>query len=49
MTLNELTVEVYRDPNFTGYASKTVLRAGDQATPLAFPDVTVEVAELLKR
>ena len=49
VNLNELTVEIYREPNFTGYGSKTVLRAGDQAKPQAFPDVTVDVAELLKR
>ena len=49
VNLNDLTVEVYREPNFTGYASKTILQAGDQAKPLAFPDVAVDVAELLKR
>jgi len=49
VNLNELTVEVYREPNFTGYASKTILRAGDLATPLAFADTSVDVAELLKR
>lgn len=49
VNLNELTVEVYREPNFTGYAAKTILRPGDQAKPLAFPDVAVDVAELLKR
>jgi Uma2 family endonuclease len=49
VNLNELTIEVYREPNFTGYASKTVLRAGEQAKPLAFPDAAVDVAELLKR
>jgi Uma2 family endonuclease len=49
VNLNELTVEIYREPNFTGYTSKTILRAGDQATPLAFPDVAVNLAELLKR
>lgn len=49
VNLNELSVEVYRGPNFTGYGSKTILRAGDQAKPQAFPDVAVDVAELLKR
>lgn len=43
------TVEVYREPNFTGYGNKTVLRSGDQAQPLAFPDAVVDVAEFLKR
>ena len=49
VNLNELTVEVYREPNFAGYGSKTVLRAGEQAKPLMFPDTAVDVAELLKR
>jgi len=49
VNLNDATIEVYREPNFTGYGSKTVLRAGDQAKPMAFPDVAVDVAELLKR
>ena len=48
VNLVDLTVEVYREPHFTGYGSKTILRAGDQARPRAFPDVTVDVAELLK-
>ncbi len=48
VNLNELTVEIYREPHFTGYGSKTVLRPGDQARPLAFPDAAVDVTELLK-
>jgi Uma2 family endonuclease len=47
--LNHAAVEVYREPHFTGYSSKQVLRARDQAKPVAFPDVVVDVAELLKR
>lgn len=49
VNLADLTVEVYREPHFTGYASKAILRAGDQAKPQEFPDVAVDVAELLKR
>jgi Uma2 family endonuclease len=49
VNLNDLTVEIYREPHFNGYGSRTILRAGDQARPLAFPDVAVDVAELLKR
>lgn len=49
VNLNDLLVEVYREPQFNGYGSKTILRAGDHAKPLAFPDATVDVAELLKR
>ena len=47
--LNHAAIEVYREPHFTGYASKTVLRTGEQAKPLAFPDAIVDVAKLLKR
>jgi Uma2 family endonuclease len=49
VNLNETAIEVYREPNFTGYGSKTILRAGDKAAPRAFPDATVDVGELLKR
>jgi len=49
VNLNELTVEVYREPHFAGYGSKKVLRAGEHAAPLAFPDAAVDVADLLKR
>lgn len=47
--LNELVLEVYRDPHFTGYASKIIHRAGDAARPLAFPDVAVAVSGLFRR
>lgn len=49
VNLNEAVVEIYHEPNFTGYGNKTVLRPGQQAKPLAFPDVAVDVTELLKR
>ena len=49
VNLRDQTIEVYREPHFTGYGSKTVLRAGDQASPQTFPDAVVDVAELLKR
>ena len=49
VNLNETVIEVYREPHFTGYGSKSVLRADSQASPLAFPDAAVDVAELLKR
>ncbi len=49
VNLNNETIEVYREPHFTGYGLKAVLRAGDHASPAAFPDVSVDVAELLKR
>lgn len=49
INLADLTIEIYREPHFTGYGSKSILRAGDKAAPQAFPDVTVDVAELLTR
>jgi Uma2 family endonuclease len=49
VNLNDVTIEVYREPHFTGYGSKTVLRAGGIVAPLTFPDATVDVAELLKK
>jgi Uma2 family endonuclease len=47
--LNEAAIEIYREPHFNGYQSKTVLHSGDLAHPAAFPDVAVEIAALLKR
>jgi Uma2 family endonuclease len=49
VNLNELAVEVYREPHFDGYGNKTVLRPGSQVAALAFPDAAVDVAELLRR
>ena len=49
VNLNDLTVGVYREPHFTGYARKSILRTGDTIAPLAFPDAAVEVAEWLKK
>jgi Uma2 family endonuclease len=42
------TIEIYREPQFAGYGWHRVLRSGEKVSPLAFPDVGVEVAELLK-
>jgi Uma2 family endonuclease len=49
VNLNNASLEVYRDPHFTGYGSKTVLGAGDEVAPQAFPDAGVPVAELVRR
>ena len=49
VNLNEANLEVYREPHHTGYGSKTVLGAADQAAPLAFPGAGINVGELLKR
>lgn len=47
--LQELAVEVYREPHLTGYGSGTVLRPGAQVSPAAFPDASLDVAALLKQ
>jgi len=47
--LNHASIEIYREPHFTGYASRTVLAPGEDIAPQAFPDAVVSVAELLKR
>jgi Uma2 family endonuclease len=49
VNLEEETIEVYREPQLAGYHSITILRAGAQARPLAFPDAEVDVADLMKR
>ena len=49
VNLIDESLEVYREAHFTGYGVKTILRPGDQARPQAFPDVGVDVVELLKR
>jgi len=42
-------VEVFRDPHFTGYSSSVVLKPGETASPVAFPDVKIDVAALLRK
>src|SRR5205807_9432891 len=49
VNLADLTIGIYREPNFTGYGSKTILHPGDKAIPQCFHDVAVDVAELLKQ
>jgi Uma2 family endonuclease len=49
LNLSERKLQVYREPHFAGYASETILREGDKAAPLAFPDAIVDVAELLRQ
>jgi len=47
INLKDRTIEVYRDPNFTGYSAKTILRSGEFASPAAFPDIKIGVAQLI--
>ena len=49
VNLNDTLIEIYREPHFTGYASKTVVGPGQSAAPLAFPNALVDVTELLSR
>jgi Uma2 family endonuclease len=46
VNIPERTIEVYRDPHAGSYRSRVVLRPGDEARPLAFPDVALAVARL---
>lgn len=48
VNLVERTLEVHREPHYTGYASVTLLTAGEVARPEAFPDVAVDVSGLLR-
>jgi Uma2 family endonuclease len=41
------TLEVYRRPTPAGYREVRRLRRGDEVSPLAFPDVTFSVSDLL--
>ena len=49
INLNDQSIEVHRQPHLAGYAVKTILPLGDTASPQLFPDVKLDVAELLKR
>jgi len=49
VNLEDRTVEVYRQPQAAGCGSTTVLRPGDKASPSAFADAVVDVAELLRQ
>ena len=49
VNLPDAVIEVYRDPHFTGYGSKTGRSAGDEIASQAFPDAVVNVAELLQK
>ncbi len=47
LDLTANVLEVYRTPSGNGYDSMRRLKAGDQVSPLAFPDLILEVAALL--
>jgi Uma2 family endonuclease len=48
VNLTDRSIEVYREPHFTGYAAKTILRGGAKATPQTFPDAAIDVTALLR-
>jgi Uma2 family endonuclease len=47
VNLDKSVLEVYRNPAFNSYKDVRHLRAGDQVSPLAFPELTLDVAALL--
>jgi Uma2 family endonuclease len=49
VNLLEKAIEVFREPHFTGYGSIRKFAAGDKVHIEAFPDVGVEVSDLLRR
>jgi Uma2 family endonuclease len=49
VNLLDQTIEVYREPQSAGYNSTLVLHPGDEAHPVAFPDVLVSLSALLKQ
>lgn len=49
VNLPDRCVEIHREPHFTGYASVTILKPGDTASPAAFPDVKIDLASLLRK
>jgi Uma2 family endonuclease len=48
INLQELEIEVYREPHLTAYGSSSVSRPGEKLAPQKFPDVKIDVTELLK-
>jgi hypothetical protein len=42
-------IEVYREPSSMSYRNVRLLKAGDRLSPLAFPDLVLEVGEILVR
>ena len=45
--LNRHHLGVYRDPSEAGYGTTRVLRRGESISPLAFPDLTIAVDDIL--
>ena len=47
VNLPERSIEIYREPHFTGYALQRVVHEDGSLSPATFPDVVVRVAEVL--
>ncbi|WP_395751357.1 Uma2 family endonuclease [Prosthecobacter sp.] len=47
LNVPEKQIEVYREPNYLGYETKSVVRDGRLA-PMAFPDAEIDVQDLLQ-
>lgn len=45
--LSQEALEIYRSPSPDGYREILIRRPGDQLSPLAFPDLMIEVAAIL--
>ncbi len=48
VNLSDEAIEIYREPGLAGYGFTETRRAGQKVSPLAFPDVQVDISSLLK-
>ena len=48
VNLRDQTLEIYRNPHFSGSRRKIIFGSNSQVAPLAFLDAVVDVTELLK-
>ena len=49
VNLEESLLEVYREPHFLGYGSKTTFKPEQEVSPAAFADLKIATADLLRR
>jgi Uma2 family endonuclease len=47
VNLQDDVIEIYRTPQGEGYREESVAKVGDTVAPLAFPDVMIEVSEII--
>lgn len=47
LDLSQNVLEIYRSPSPNGYREILIRRSGDRVSPLAFPDLVVEVSAIL--